>query len=238
MSLDTATRQRRCILVGAIKSDNAIITESFITPTINYSTWTCSSRLLSEVDILATVTSKCHEFRPYSPDELRVVYTCGTFSGVIISGGLSHIYALLVSLPDDIIVQPQTTSIGSCTLRVQLIRHSSTVPSIDDVCVNGAIVSSLLDDSNESSAYRVIQDHNKTSIKFVTSLSGRSHGPRLTVGYNGGIQYIGSYRYTSSSFHTMYTLMSVNMGSPLFIDAIRTSDVMSSYVYPLGVSRS
>jgi hypothetical protein len=126
---------------------NTVIAVSFITPTINYSTWICTSKSVYHSDILSTVTTKCNEFRPYSSDELNIACTSGRFNRFIISGDLSHLYASFVDLPPSVQIQAQTIRIGSSILRIQIVRELQTVPLIDDVVVHGATLSSLLSDS-------------------------------------------------------------------------------------------
>ncbi len=150
VKLDAHIRHCTSILVGSIRSNGTIITVSFLTPTLNNGTWMCTSRGIHPRDLLVIVTNKCNEFRPYSCDELKIMCGPVEFNCVIISGKLSHIYASLADFPCNVNVRSQSVSIGSCTLRVQIIRVVHTVPLIDDVSINGGIVSNLSNDNNES----------------------------------------------------------------------------------------
>ena len=95
-------------------------------------------------------------------------------------------------------------------LRLYQIRDFETSPKITDVCMNMGTLKSLMDKGH---ARMTIEVGNKcVTIKHHTNRS-LGAGPSLTLGENGGFQWLGSPNDVSESLSSMFDFMNNNMRS-------------------------
>jgi hypothetical protein len=75
----------------------------------------------------------------------------------------------------------------------------------------------------------------KVTIKFRRVCQGEVIGPALTLGCNGGFQWIGNHTSIASTLFQAFGHMSMKMTSREFISTVSQSKSGSLNVYPAGV---
>jgi hypothetical protein len=88
-----------------------------------------------------------------------------------------------------------------------------------------------------TSGMKIWPEHNKVRVKFVRISNGNIVGPSLTLGCNGGFQWIGVPSAMASTLNQVFTHMSSRMATDTFFEAISLSEIGSNRVYPSGVPR-
>jgi hypothetical protein len=76
---------------------------------------------------------------------------------------------------------------------------------------------------------------NKVRVKFIMITDNSIVGPSLTLGCNGGFQWIGAPSNIASTLHQIFTHMSYKMATDLFFTAIHESNVGANNVSPSSV---
>ncbi len=78
-----------------------------------------------------------------------------------------------------------------------------------------------------------------TCVKMKYNINRSSAiGPSMCLGCNGGFQYIGGPKHISESLSSLFALMSRNMRTQEFLQAILQSRSMVKYIYPSGVKKT
>ena len=119
-----------------------------------------------------------------------------------------------------------------------MIRGMASAPTIVDLSPNVAVISALTDPSPGISHYTVNVTDRKVDIKFMTNPSNPRKGPRIVIGMNGPIQYMGSSNLVGRCYKSLYELMSTNIRKKRFMRCIAQCNVIDTPIYPSGVSRS
>jgi len=152
-------------------------------------------------------------------------------SVITISGTMAHYYVKKFNID----AQLRSVSIGGSVLRVHQIRDYRTSPKVNDVCVNINIVKALI-----GLNHAVIDiETMATCVKMKYNINRSSAiGPSMCLGCNGGFQYIGGPKHISESLSSLFALMSRNMRTQEFLQAILQSRSMVKYIYPSGVKKT
>ena len=82
-----------------------------------------------------------------------------------------------------------------------------------------------------------ITELKKARIKFIIIIAGEVSGPSLTIGFNGGFQWVGNPSHLSSTLLQVFSHISGKMASTEFENSISASSTAAISCYPGGVPR-
>jgi hypothetical protein len=134
----------------------------------------------------------------------------------------------------------KSVSMGSSTMNVTVIDHSDlSGHNILPVRFGTNIMTSLTADSDcNVNGMEFWPEIKKVVIKFRRVSGGKIVGPSLTIGCNGGFQWIGTSSMLSSTLVQAFTHMSTRMDGSKFVRAVSSSDGGPASVYPSGVPKN
>jgi hypothetical protein len=128
-------------------------------------------------------------------------------------------------------------SIGGSTNDITVLKHDINGASeVVPMKVTARILSALT--STECITIDSMEfwpEMNKVRVKFIMITDNSIVGSSLTLGCNGGFQWIGAPSNIASTLHQIFTHMSYKMATDLFFTAINESNVGASNVNPSSV---
>jgi hypothetical protein len=105
--------------------------------------------------------------------------------------------------------------------------------------MNIDIIRSLTYQRNKNvSGMQFYPEMRKVKIKFVNVLGSQYKGPSLTLGMNGGFQWIGNPSRFSDTIVKYFKYAANKMSTPEFSRALKVSVIGTSSIYPSGVPRA
>ena len=236
LSKHVISQSRGCILIGAVQTTECTYALWFVRPTVNYSKWMYTSKHMSAHAVKEYLEYAYRAWRPFNSTEITL--TLEQIRGVlhvIVSGSLCGVYHDCVPVPATISSHCYSLSLGSSTLRIQVLRWNNNELSMDDVSCNIDLLYRLVP---RSRAHPIEVDHltKYVSLKYLTSLR---EGPKITLGKNGGLQYHGAVNHVAHMYIELCKCMHQSMHTDEFIECLQRAHLMDSYyMYPSGVPRT
>ncbi len=157
---------------------------------------------------------------------------------VTVSGTLAS-HMIQANISNEVGAKISSVSMGGSTLNITLLRNDSLGRLvIDPVIMNSKLVGSLMSDSSEDTTrVQVTKEIRKCTMKFKRVAKDAVAGPSLTIGENGGFQWVGNPGCLSSTMLQAFTHMSNRMSSVEFKAALSRSQVGVLGAYPSGVPK-
>ena len=149
------------------------------------------------------------------------------------SGLMAHWYAKRLSKKLAIL----SCSLGSSILQIHRVSNDANGPSVHRLALNANILHQLVSDNDNR--YRCIVNpyKNKVIVKFAI-LQNRSDGPVLTLGGNGGFQWIGRVSELGSNLVILSMLIENNCSTPALATLLSNLQIDDNPVYPSGIART
>lgn len=91
--------------------------------------------------------------------------------------------------------------------------------------------------ANTNRAMDICQESRKATFKFRRIGNGTVIGPTLTIGQNGGFQWIGYPSCISSTMSQAFNHMSAKMSSTQFRQILSRSKIGTLFQYPSGIAK-
>jgi len=230
-TVQTIRQSRQCISIGSVILNDELIRVWMIRPTINYTTYVVKTSEKMRTTVANNYVVKFRSFGNYDFHEVNIECPAKEPTTIKISGTMAHYYIAKCG----VVAKLQSVSMGGSLLRVHQIRDFRKSPKITDICMNISILKSLTHGKHTSMS---VETGNRcVTVKCHTNRS-LGAGPSLTVGENGGFQWIGSPNDISESISSIFAVMNKNMRSREFIEVISRSRSMIRYIYPSGIKRT
>jgi hypothetical protein len=184
------------------------------------------------------IGSMYKEWRPFTDKEIRL-RICGksTRDVVNVSGSMSHVYHDKVSINHRQVSYCSSVSLSCTTLRIQIIKYHEDGRCIQDVNCNNDLIQCLLP-KQESSEFPISHSANYVSIKIKETGASKGKGVRLTLGKNGGLQYLGGPTQIAALYNKFCSVIFNSMSTCEFKRHLSRSHGMTTYGFPSGINRS
>jgi hypothetical protein len=230
---------RGCILIGSITTDKRVYCIWFIRPTVSYSIWSYVAAYGKVLDLKNVVSKAYAQWRPYSKDEISIsICNKSTHPLVQVKGNLACLYHDMVRIHSNQISYCSTVSFAQTSLRIQTIEYNNGTVNIRDVALSEELIHSLLPQpSNDSSARRAVVSHaaKHVSIKVPRGTGG---GASITIGCNGGMQYLGRMDQTCIVYTIFCNIVRQGMQTMEFKGHLSKAQYMTSSSFPNGIQRT
>lgn len=227
---------RRYIVWGSVCCPGRVYSVSMVCPTLNFMTFRIHTDSVIAGDVrssVSSVESELRRLRVFTKTEMRVTPDHEAMDYVQISGTLAHWYARRSRYA----WKPVSCSIGSSVLQVNRIDIKGTGQIVQRLGIKIALINTLVQSVPEGLWCMVEFNSNKVVVKFTCS-SDSSRGPTLTIGRNGGFQWMGHPRELCRCLHMFAQLVEHNIGSNDFVSVASQLPVDTRPVYPSGIGRS
>jgi hypothetical protein len=229
---------RGCILVGSTHTDKCIYCVWFVRPTISYSTWSYISASGMIEPLYEVIKHMYTAWRPFTRKEIQLsISNVSHVPIVLVKGTMSSIYHDKVCIDPNQVSYCSSVSFACSTLRMQVITNTDATPFIRDVVCTQQIIQSLLP-SEQTKHYSVTHKSSSVFLKMHTDDSHMNKGASITIGKNGGMQYLGRMNQVCESYLVLCNIMSRHMHTPEFIQHLSRSHEMMAHTFPEGISRA
>jgi hypothetical protein len=233
---------RQCVCIGTVKVGLSTVILWMIRPTVNYleAVYECSRAELSMVKsrIRSVAKSLRSDINVMSGITFEEMYTRSGWVKLIVKGAL---LASLMSLESskDLDLKISSVSMGGSILNVTILQPNEDGVCVTPVIMNINIIRSLTHQTNKSVlGMQFYPEMRKVRVKFVNMSSSQLRGPSLTLGMNGGFQWIGSPSRLSDTIVQYFRYAANKMATPEFSRALKMLVIGISSVYPGGVPRA
>lgn len=229
---------RGCILIGSIETDKCIYCIWFVRPTIAYSTWSYISAIGKVGSLESTIESMYARWRPYTKKEIQLSISDKSQRPIVkVSGTMSSIYHDNVRISTNQVSYCSSVSFACSTLRIQVIDNRQATVNIRDVMCTQRLLSCLLPCQHKES-FSVTHGSSCASLKMHKERIANPGGARITIGKNGGMQYIGRMNQVCDSYLVLCRIMRENMSTKEFRKHLSRSHIMKTHSFPDGISRT
>ena len=225
---------RGCILVGVATTDECKYCMWFVRPTVSYSKWNYVASKGKADALCERLKQLFQDWRPYTEVELKVnVLTSSTKPTVQVSGKWAAIYHDKVRDGPEQVSYCSVVSFAETTLRLQKVTTSAGCVDIKDIALNVNLVHSLMP---------VIEVHplvvrHTIAASTMKLLRGNRSGASITLGANGGLQYLGRMDQACKVYTRLCALLRSSMTSTEFTRHLSRAHYITGHVFPSGVSR-
>lgn len=205
---------------------------SMVRPTLNFCTYRLLVADIVPGDPSASIMTLCFEMqkiRGFDKYQLRVQIDVSDPSYILMSGVLAHWYAARIAYRSIIV----SCSLGSSVIQVHRISHRS----VDRLSVSIDLIRVLVGPSGIREHCIVTHRKRKTVVKFPHP-GDRDKGPSLTLGCNGGFQWIGNPMDISRTLAEFASLVEEAASRQEFIGCISRLSTIQGALYPSGISRA
>ena len=237
------TEARQCICLGSIDTTNATVIAWMIRPSINYgrAIFSCEYTMLPSV---------IAELRRFGAERANTRVSNGQLSfdstreldgtvSVEVTGPMcTHIMDSPIA--KSIGLRLSSVAMGGSTLNITVLRSTTDGHKIVPVIImNIKLIYSITSPASTlTNGMMCTRERNKEVIRFPRHVNDRMQGPSLTIGVNGGVQWIGNPSMFSCTFAKFVDCVSDMMNNkPEFISMVERSDIGMITRYPSGVSR-
>ena len=153
--------------------------------------------------------------------------------------GTSVGYFMTSSVADEIDARIASVSIGGCLINVTVMRKLETSGyHMLPVRTTSTILHSLTSITSQTvGGITFTPELKRVVMKFRRIVDGNVVGPALTLGNNGGIQWIGSPSLISSTLKQFFNHAASKIATEEFSQSVSRSVIGTINVYPAGVKR-
>jgi hypothetical protein len=241
-SSEQIMEMRQCICLGATTLGVYTVAIWMIRPTLNYmecvikcsdTTHVIEARSAAMLELSKLGRNNEHRLSLRFEEKPRQNYIDLHVSGdalpyIINSGSL-------VSLGTKI----SMASIGSSVLNMTAVELLEESPRIIPMVIDIGVVKSISSGSQfQSGSMCIVPEMKKVRIKFFTTRVGTSQGPSLTLGSNGGFQWMGNPSALASTLAQFFCHVAARMQTREFRDAVSRASTGTRPKYPSCVPRS
>jgi hypothetical protein len=219
----TIKQSRQCISIGSIQSVTELIRVWMVRPTINYSTYVITATAATRDSVASTCTSRLYSLARYNHVELSINCPLNKPDTIEISGTMAHYYMPRLGIES----RMKHVSLGGSVIRIHQVRDFVTHPKVVDICMNMEILGSLV--SGVRSRLSIERTSRCVKLKYHTGTS-LGLGPSLTIGCNGGFQWLGNPTHIAESLSVMFAFISKDTMSKQFVHSISKSTSMERYI--------
>ena len=227
---------RKHIMWSSITCPGRTYVISMVRPTLNFSSYRISVRPSLYADSGAAVSSMnniAHQVRKFKPSEIRIDDDVASPHSVIMSGVMAHWYAKRMPVESNMI----SCSLGSSVMQLHRTSNNGRGSSVDRLALNAHVLHTMVKDTDGTHRCIVTGHKNKVTIAF-PAIGGTSDGPVLTLGCNGGFQWIGRVSELGSNLIILSMLIENNSATPQLALLLSSLQVDDNPVYPSGISRA
>lgn len=229
---------RRHVVWSTLVCDARTYMISMVMPTLNYCTYriSCDSIVPGNVEeSIVCVKFMLYNIRPFNRYELRVQKDEMLTQYISITGTLAHWYmGRYTNVQSPIIV---SCSMGSSVIQLHRIGTQPGRISVDRLAMSTSLLYELTALIEPSDQCIVSRERKKVIFRFPRP--GRvDQGTSLTLGCNGGFQWVGNPRDLSRSLQIFAAIVDRNTNRPEFMEAMSVLQFDRNPVYPSGISRA
>ena len=232
---------RQCICLGCIDTSDGSVVSWMIRPTINYAhaVFSCNADVLNSViaEMRRYASRASHaplmksqlEFKETRmPDGTTLVKVTGPLCTYVADSPIGKRVGLRLS----------SLAMGASTLNITVVRSTHDGHHIMPVLMNIRLIYAITSCTSKISENIVCtRERNKVVVRFLRNVNGHMTGPSLTLGVNGGVQWIGNPNSLASSFTDFIRCVSESMKESEFINVVELSNIGTMTEYPAGVTR-
>jgi len=161
-----------------------------VRPTLNFSTYRLSAACLHckyMESAVVTLANELRSIRPFNRCELRIGVDAQNADYLNVSGILAHWYCNRCAYPCEIL----SCSLGSSVLQFHRIDNDPLSVRIVRLGPNINVIYNMTKAALQHDRCSVVGTSSKVVIKF-HRINDISRGPSLTIGKNGGFQWMGN----------------------------------------------
>ena len=149
--------------------------------------------------LLETIERMFRQWRPYRVTEIKFyICTKSHKAMVLVSGTMASIYHDKVRISPNQRSYCSVACFAGTTLRIQVVKGTAYSLDIQDVVCNNHLIRALLPEHQDDIVVR--HQNNCVYIMWPIELAGTNRGPRITIGRNGGMQYVGRMNKVPNSY--------------------------------------
>lgn len=221
---------------SSIKCPGRTYVISMVRPTLTFSSYRVSVETPYHADssiAVCSVTDIAHQVRRFNSSEICIDKDTVSPHSVIMSGTMAHWYAKRMPVKSSMI----SCSLGSSMMQVHRTSNNGQDSSVDRLAVNAHVLYSMVKDTNNECRCIVTRHKKKVTIAFPVA-GNRFDGPVLTLGCNGGFQWMGRVSELNSNLTILSTLIQNNCATPGLALLLSSLQIDDNPVYPSGISRA
>ena len=232
---------RQYIQIAESRFQSSTILLWMLRPTVNYMDFifVCDSNRYSSIISVIMGVKEARSMGKDIRNGVSFKYSSYEMTIEVRMSGTLVPYFLCSEACSQMDIHIQSVFLGGCTLNLTLIKKDSdNNPVLCPVAFNSSLMTSITSpEANMMRTIEISQELRKSTMKFRRVGRGTIVGPTLTIGENGGFQWIGNPSSVSITMSQAFSHMSMRMSSAQFRQALSNSRIGTLGQYPLGVAK-